>query len=159
MPKAYNGRRLDFIFASIEEREQFHKEAEALGCSTDCKYLRYIYDYYKNRDLPKPSANDDIQKLKDDLAKISRELREANRLISVQDDLIGSLKNRDLEVIPLNQELISLLQESPIHDIRIIDRLGANGKPGEIAAIQQQLTILETTGRARKTAKGWIWNR
>jgi predicted phage tail protein len=158
MRSKYHGRRLEFLFSSEAEKKQFEAEAKAHGCSA-CQYLRHIVQEYKNRDIPKPSSLQDIQKLKEENAKLKKDLRESDRLASVQDELIQSLQfQAAITKGPWYEGLIEALQHGPIHQKALLETLGIDISNGNVMQlISKQLGILEANGKIAMTTRGWKW--
>ncbi len=156
MPGKHNDRRLDFYFSSEAEKKRFRAEARKHGC-TACRYLRHIIDEHFHHPLEPSTVPQDIQNLKEEISRLKKDLREADLLTKVQDELIQSLRNQ-LPIQTIDDQLIEAIQNGPIHDRKLLETLGIDMSNGDaIRAISRQLEILEANGMITRNARGWSW--
>jgi hypothetical protein len=147
-----------WCYCGSEERlRQIAEEAGKIGCGKS-KYLMMTEEEFRMSRARQESSNpQDVQLLKEELAKLKKDLREADRLTAVQDELIQSLRNQ-LPIQSFNAELIAAIQKGPIHDRKLMEALGIDLSNGEaIRAVSRQLEVLEANGMITKTARGWTW--
>lgn len=151
------GKILEISLPNEGVKEQIKEDARRLGVSAS----KYVLTAVEMARMPAPpSAGPELEAMRQEQRRLEAELKGKDLILLQQEEEIKRLRAQAFrpEVLKaqIDADLLKVLKEGPIHDRKLLDRVGA--KDAEtIHAVSRQLQILESSGFTTRTSAGWCW--
>jgi hypothetical protein len=155
-PKARMNKVLELSLPSEDLKKKITEAAKARGFATRSKYIVSLFE--SDCLPPKPSSAPEMAALREELAGLRTTLEAKDLLLKQRENELRQIRGAAFldpaGYADVDLELLKVLRAGPIHDHKLLDRMGATD-PNAMRAVSRQLQLLEKAGLITKTSRGW----
>jgi hypothetical protein len=147
---------LELSLPSEDLKKKIFEAAQARGFSTTSKYIVSLFQ--ADCLPPRPSSAPEISALREEISGLRTTLEAKDLLLKQRENELRQIQGAAFLApsgyADIDSELLKVLRAGPIHDHKLLDRMGATD-PNAMRAVSRQLQLLEKAGLIQKTSRGW----